>query len=229
MKKAKINEIFYSYQGEGPYQGTPQVFVRFSGCNLKCKFCDTKHYSHMIYNVDDLLKEVLPLASQCSPEHGIAITGGEPLCQAGFLLDFLPILKQKGCKIYLETNGILHDELEELLPYIDIIAMDFKLPSSTGLKPYWKEHEKFLKIALSKNVFVKAVVTDKTTQIDWQKSVDIVYRIAPQLLLVLQPITPIGNCKEPSEAKVFKFRNIALKKLNKVEIIPQSHPVLGIK
>lgn len=277
MKTARINEIFYSYQGEGPYQGVPQVFIRFSGCNIGCIYCDTEHYSYRIFNVSDLLKEVLlfSINVHLAPDsdvtsghrgeaHTVAITGGEPLCQAGFLIDFLPSLKQNGFKIYLETNGILHNELEDLLPHIDIIAMDFKLPSSTGRKAFWREHEEFLKIALSlsrpflqdnnpsqkqnfileeskpktgegskkgrdKEVFVKAVVTDQTTREDWQKTVDIIYRIAPHILLVLQPVTPFGNCRKPSEIKISTFRNIASGKLHKVEVIPQMHPVLGIR
>ncbi len=114
MKTARINEIFYSYQGEGPYQGVPQVFIRFSGCNLKCAYCDTDHSGYSLYNTEKLLMETL----YYTDIHSVSITGGEPLCHADFLSDFLPMLDKK---IYLETNGILYKELSLLLPYLRIL------------------------------------------------------------------------------------------------------------
>lgn len=65
----KINEIFYSLQGEGYHTGTPAIFVRFSGCNLKCDFCDTQHEEGTMMTDEEIITEVkniqpLPLSSQ---------------------------------------------------------------------------------------------------------------------------------------------------------------------
>lgn len=214
MKTAKINEVFYSLQGEGPYQGMPQVFIRFSGCNLNCVYCDTNHSGYNIYTKEKLLNKI-PMNNI----HSISITGGEPLCQADFLVEFLPMLKHK---VYLETNGMLVQELGKILPYVDIISMDFKLPSSTGQRAFWDEHREFLRIAMHKEVFVKIVITENTTLEDWMIAVDI---IIPEVLLVIQPVNPIG----PSEEKLQLFKDFAIRKLRRVEIIPQIHPVLGIR
>ena len=70
----KINEIFYSLQGEGYYSGTPAVFVRFSGCNLSCTFCDTQHQPGTMMSLQEIVQEVnkypnVPL---------VVLTGGEP-------------------------------------------------------------------------------------------------------------------------------------------------------
>ena len=70
----RINEIFYSIQGEGHFAGTPAVFVRFSGCNLACVFCDTKHQSFTEMTEDEIIAKV----SQY-PTHHVVITGGEPM------------------------------------------------------------------------------------------------------------------------------------------------------
>ena len=96
----KINEIFYSLQGEGFHAGTPAVFVRFSGCNLRCSFCDTQHQEGQMMSVQEIVEEVnkYPLAPL------VVLTGGEP----SLFIDetFVAELKQKtGKKIAIETNG----------------------------------------------------------------------------------------------------------------------------
>ena len=96
----KINEIFYSLQGEGYHSGTPAVFVRFSGCNLHCAFCDTQHQTGEMMSLQEIVDEVnkYPTAPL------VVLTGGEP----SLFIDeaFVAELKQKtGKKITIETNG----------------------------------------------------------------------------------------------------------------------------
>ena len=105
--KAKISEIFLSQQGEGPYHGLMQIFVRFSGCNLKCAYCDTVTDTFVGYTVSELISEIEKIGD--CPD--IAITGGEPLLQSSFLKEFLPLLKERNKSIYLETNGIYYQAL----------------------------------------------------------------------------------------------------------------------
>ena len=96
----KINEIFHSLQGEGFHTGTPAVFVRFSGCNLHCAFCDTQHQSGEMMTAQAIINKVnnYPNAPL------IVLTGGEP----SLFIDesFVAELKQKtGKRIAIETNG----------------------------------------------------------------------------------------------------------------------------
>lgn len=96
----RINEIFYSLQGEGFHTGTPAVFVRFSGCNLRCTFCDTQHQTGKMMSLQEIVDEVnnYPIAPL------LVLTGGEP----SLFIDeaFAAELKQKtGKKISIETNG----------------------------------------------------------------------------------------------------------------------------
>ena len=74
MNAYKINEIFYSLQGEGFYSGTPAVFVRFSGCNLRCEFCDTQHQQGMMMSLQDIVTEV----NKYPNAPLLVLTGGEP-------------------------------------------------------------------------------------------------------------------------------------------------------
>lgn len=94
----KINEIFYSLQGEGFHTGTPAVFIRFSGCNLKCSFCDTRHEDGTLMSDEEILQAV-----SAYPSNVVILTGGEP----SLWIDqsFIDLLHQAGKYICIETNG----------------------------------------------------------------------------------------------------------------------------
>lgn len=94
----RVNEIFESLQGEGYFTGTAAVFLRFSGCNLKCDFCDTIHEPFREMSVDEILSAV----SAFKPRH-IVITGGEPSLQIDEQL--VGMLHREGFFIQIETNG----------------------------------------------------------------------------------------------------------------------------
>ena len=94
----KINEIFYSLQGEGFHTGTPALFIRFSGCNLKCSFCDTKHEEGEWMSDEDIVAK----AKEC-PAKMVVLTGGEP----SLWIDeaFVEKLHQAGKYVCIDTNG----------------------------------------------------------------------------------------------------------------------------
>lgn len=100
MKKYKVNEIFYSIQGEGRWAGKAAIFVRFSGCNLKCPFCDTDFNAHEEMGEIDILKKIQSLSDSC---RFVVFTGGEPTLQVDESL--VVLLKKWGYYIAIETNG----------------------------------------------------------------------------------------------------------------------------
>lgn len=95
----RINEIFYSIQGEGYWSGTPSVFIRFAGCNLHCPFCDTDHSASGEYTLEALLDRIASFA----PCRHLVITGGEPSLQITRTL--VNRLSATGYYISVETNG----------------------------------------------------------------------------------------------------------------------------
>ncbi|MEA3328725.1 MAG: 7-carboxy-7-deazaguanine synthase QueE [Candidatus Omnitrophota bacterium] len=220
---AKISDLFESIQGEGIYQGVKQVFVRFYGCNLDyCRFCDTRLEYYHEYGIEELFNRILYYKQGF---HSLCLTGGEPLLQADFLKEFLKLLKTQRLTTYLETNGTLADQLSGLIDQIDIIAMDLKLPSSTGLRSFWPEHRKFLEIASSKIVFLKIVICNSTRQEDIEQALKIITGF--NLPLVLQP-----NYFEMNPGLVDKlksFQEVCLRGLSDVRIIPQLHKIMGVK
>ena len=94
----KVNEIFYSIQGEGFYSGTPAIFIRFSGCNLRCPFCDTKHQDGKEMSVSDIIEEISVMKSKF-----VVLTGGEPTLQINE--ELINKLHAHGYYIAVETNG----------------------------------------------------------------------------------------------------------------------------
>jgi organic radical activating enzyme len=226
MVKAKINEIFVSIQGEGKYVGQNQCFLRFYDCNLDCSYCDTDTAEFKEYASVELIEEIKRSTAKLEIRT-VSLTGGEPLLQRDFLLEFLPKLKSAGYEIYLETNGVLHDEMFDLIDYVDVVAMDIKLPSSTKQKDFWREHTEFLKVAKAKDVFVKTIICIETTIDDLKKAVDLVAKIDTTIQFILQP-----NSQELSKEladKLKEFKDYAKGFLLNVKLIPQLHKVLGVK
>ncbi len=222
--KAKISEVFYSIQGEGIYLGYPQIFIRFWGCNLdSCSYCDTNPAQFKEYSIDGLKQALKKLKTDC---HSISITGGEPLLQVDFIKQFLRSLYGAN-RIYLETNGILYHSLKKIIKDIDIIAMDMKLPSATGLEPFWDEHRKFLLMAWEKEVFVKLVITEETTLEDFRAALEIILSVDTSIPLVIQPHFEDSSPKLTD--KLLKFQKEAFKSLAHVRVIPQLHIGMGMR
>jgi len=222
--KGKIAEIFESVQGEGIYLGEKQIFVRFFGCNLKCKFCDTPLDRFTEYEPEELFKEIKLYQNK---PHSIAFTGGEPLLQKGFLKEILKLTHREGYKNYLETNGTLHNELGEVIDYVDIVAMDLKLPSSTGLPDFWHQHRLALLCAAKKETFLKMVVCHSTREEDVREGLKLIKEVSPSSLLVLQPNS--YESYDGMQKKLGHFKDMAKENNITVCIIPQIHRDMGIK
>lgn len=238
---AQISEIFQSFQGEGKYIGQRQIFLRFIGCNLSCSYCDTLIESEkycVVRNPKDIekkdnpltIEEVLSILDKFLKAqnifHSLVLTGGEPLLQVDFLKSFLPKVKLSK---YLETNGTLPDRLEEIIDLVDIVCVDFKLPSATKCDDYTSAHKSFIEIAQLKEVFVKAVFTRDTIVQEVDDMATIISEIDKNIPLVLQPATMSRSFKSiPTVEQFFTFHSIAKRKLNNVLVIPQCHKILKI-
>lgn len=220
--KTKVIEIFSSIQGEGPYVGAKQLFIRFSGCNLKCNYCDTE-FINAQFEVSS--KELLQKVEEFDLKqiHSISLTGGEPLLSVDFLKEFLPLLNKP---VYLETNATLSSKLSEIIDFIDIISADIKLESSSGMDVIAK-HDEFFDVAKkhNKEIFAKIVFDENIKEEEILKCVNLAKKY--NILLVLQPKTvedKIGVETKKIEEIFDKF----LDQYPNTRLIPQVHKFLEV-
>ena len=247
-----LSEIYSAIQGEGPFVGIRQIFVRLSACDLRCIWCDTPdslvrtefcsiengagtrkfHKVKNPVNTGDLLSHIKLL----SPElhHSISLTGGEPLLQFDFLNNFLPILKKEASlPVYLETGGHRPEELSKVINLLDFISMDFKLPSSAKTGILWDKHKEFLKVSSKaknlQNIWVKIVLTKDTRLDELIYSINIIKSIYPKnnLEIFLQPVTKINNINPPDELELLNIQRELLKIYPKIRVTPQVHRLIG--
>ena len=134
----KVNEIFYSIQGESSKAGLPCVFVRLTYCNLRCTYCDTEYafYEGKDYSVDEIIEEVKKYNCKL-----VEVTGGEPLVQ-NESKELMKQLCDKGFEVLLETAGNM--PIEDIDKRVKII-MDLKCPSSGMMKKNLYENTDHLK------------------------------------------------------------------------------------
>ena len=179
----KINEIFYSIQGEGKWSGFPNIFIRTTGCNLRCTYCDTKYaYENgKEMNIIDILKEIQKYL--CNK---ICITGGEPLLQQE-TYDLLDILLKRNYTICLETNGSL--SIEKIAGVKSLmISLDIKCPSS-GM------HEKmnFENLSyLTTDDQLKFIINNKK---DYDYAKSIIKKHNPKAIIFFQPVWSLNPRK----------------------------------
>ncbi len=238
--KANIIEVFSSIQGEGKYVGARQAFVRFAGCNLNCRYCDTDFSAKKYCKVEkvagsgefseyendmdtDVLVDILNGYFKIVPHHSVSFTGGEPLLYWEFIKE---ASKKINLPIFMETNGTLYDELENIIDNVDIISMDLKFPSATG-KNLFNVHKKFLEIAKNKDLYVKIILTGELSFEEIEEAAHLLKDTAEDIMLVIQPATPFGGMSAPDLKKIFQTQDFLLKYLKNVRVIPQTHRILG--
>lgn len=242
----KVYEIFSSFQGEGIHLGKAQIFLRTAGCNLNCRYCDTRPARAAVpttrVEVEPFSRgfEELPnpvpvdrlaglLRGLWRPGfHSLSLTGGEPLLQADELADLLDIMGAECPPVYLETNGTLPQALEILVDRVTIISMDVKLESVTGEAGRLPEHCAFLARTRPGQAFLKLVVCEGLDLDEMEEAAMELGSLGRARCLVLQPVTAMGGARPPSLETLRQAFTIAGRYLEDVRIIPQAHRLAGI-
>ena len=180
----KINEIYLSVQGESTHTGLPCIFIRLTGCNLRCSWCDTAYAFHEGKNmsIDEILQKVENFGI-----HLVEITGGEPLMQDN-VYTLMKRLIEKGYKVMLETGGSIS---LERVPKDVIKIMDLKCPGSGEQD---KNNLDNLKL-LAPHDEVKFVILDKKDY-EWSRDIIKKYKINETAHILFSPVFDKLELKE---------------------------------
>ncbi len=256
LPTARLIEVFSAIQGEGLNVGTRQIFIRFALCDLRCHFCDSAHTwsvpstcrcerSPGVRDFEihsnpvplNILLETVERQNLPGLHDSISLTGGEPLLHAPFLLQFLPQVRYStGLPIYLETGGHRPEQLATILPYIDSVGMDLKLPSVSGENRF-SEHEEFLQRChrASVEVFVKLIISSQTNTDELKRAAELVAAVNPEIPVFLQPVTPLEPSQQfgeiqvlaPTPEQVLTWQALMKRSLKQVRVVPQTHKMLN--
>lgn len=228
---APVNEVFFSFQGEGLRAGEPQIFVRFAGCNLRCRYCDTPAARNPSAGkktaVAALVRKIAKIASFARPRpRTISLTGGEPLLYPDFVAALIGELRKREFRVSLETNASLPEAFEKLARLADYISADVKPPSAAG-KNLFAVYAKAFPAAAGE-LSVKLVLDDKTRLSEVLATARLIKKFAPAAGLTLQPATPSRDAGTVAPANLFRFARSAESILGdgRAGIIPQLHKLL---
>ncbi len=187
MTQLKIFEIFYSLQGESSRVGLPTIFIRLSGCPMRCHYCDTAYafQGGSMMTVDEIMETIKKYDTRY-----VTVTGGEPLAQKE-VLSLLKVLADQNYEVSLETGGGL--SIKEVDPRIKII-LDIKTPESgEEKKNYWDN----LNLIHSKDE-IKFVLCSREDY-DWAKKILNQYKLTEKCDVLFSPVyqklntTDLGN------------------------------------
>ncbi|MCS3923174.1 7-carboxy-7-deazaguanine synthase QueE [Methanosalsum natronophilum] len=234
---APLQEIFCSVQGEGPYIGMRQVFVRFAGCNLSCSYCDTPQKTDKYFKFEripgsfefeSMANPITPsrlneLVSRFDQVHSISLTGGEPLLYSDFIQEL-----DTRYPLYLESNMTLPENARQISDKIRFVSGDIKMQGDVNV-PELSSHIdstikcfKELRTTKTRDCFAKVIISKYT---ETEQIYDIVTEISQYIsCIVLQPVTsPTDRCDLDV---LLQFQNKLLNIID-ARIIPQSHKMLG--
>ncbi|HEX6377979.1 MAG TPA: 7-carboxy-7-deazaguanine synthase QueE [Nitrososphaeraceae archaeon] len=237
--RARVSEIFTSIEGEGIFVGKKTLFIRFSGCHLKCRWCDTKYAlpldsgtEYQIDEIEDLIiRELQPFT------YKVNFTGGEPLLQTDAVIKLADFIKkQTNLKTYIESSCFDSELFSKVLPYIDICKIEFKTDDSKVVEnevydSLLLNEIKCLELAVESNktTYIKIVVTNSTNLESFK---NLVYNISKKIRpsdIVGFIIQPSHGVDQPTVNKLLDTYDIVQPMFPEVRIISQLHKEIGAR
>lgn len=237
--RARVSEIFTSIEGEGIFVGKKTLFIRFSGCHLKCRWCDTQYAlpldsgtEYQIDEIEDLIiRELQPFT------YKVNFTGGEPLLQTDAVIKLADFIKkQTKLKTYIESSCFDSELFSKVLPYMDICKIEFKTDDSKVVEnevydSLLLNEIKCLELAVESNktTYIKIVVTNSTNLESFK---NLVYNISKKIRpsdIVGFIIQPSHGVDQPTVNKLLDTYDIVQPMFPEVRIIPQLHKEIGAR
>lgn len=211
MNTYKIAEMFSSINGEGTHAGQLAFFVRFTGCNLNCSYCDTKWANVPNAEYTEMTADEIRSEAQKSGIRNVTVTGGEPLIQPN-IVPLLETLCGDGRYVEIETNGSADvSEVLKIKGNRPALTMDYKLPSS-GMESFMRTENFALLEAKDTVKFVSGSLADLERALEIIRKYGLIGKCAVY-------ISPVFGKLKPAEIVDFMLAN----KLNGVNVQLQMH------
>ena len=234
--KVRLFEIFTSVEGEGILYGTKTLFVRLAGCPFTCFYCDTKESlpldSGTEYSIEDANK--LIDSNLKRQTYKVNFTGGDPLIQHEAVALLAKHIQEKKIPTYLESSCFDVDRFNHVLPFIDIVKIEFKTKDSdfVDVKHYDKMIGHTMKCLQSsvkskKTTYIKVVVSSKTQPNEFAKLVKEIFDIVSKDDLDGFIIQPTYGISEPSLDLLLELYDLVYPHYIDVKVVPQLHKFIG--
>jgi 7-carboxy-7-deazaguanine synthase len=237
--RVRVSEIFTSVEGEGIFIGKKTLFIRLSGCHLKCRWCDTKYALALDSGIDYQVEEIKDrIVKELQPfTYKVNFTGGEPLLQIEAVIQLADFIKRHtNLKTYIESSCFDSELFSKILPYMDICKVEFKTEDSKVVEDEHYDNLllnefRCLELAVQNNktTYIKIIVTN-STKLDSFKN--LVYNISKKIRtsdIMGFVIQPSDSIDQPTVNKLLDVYDIVQPMYPEVRIIPQLHKVIGAR
>ena len=234
--KVRLFEIFTSVEGEGIVYGTKTLFVRLAGCPFTCFYCDTKESlpldSGTEYSIDDATK--LIDSNLKDQTYKVNFTGGDPLIQHEAVALLAKHIQDKKIPTYLESSCFDIDRFNHVLPFIDIVKIEFKTKDSDFVDS--KHYEKLIghtmkclesSVKAKKTTYIKIVVSSKTQLDEFKELVNQIFEVISKDAINGFIIQPTYGISEPSLDLLLDLYDIVYPHYIDVKVVPQLHKFIG--
>jgi 7-carboxy-7-deazaguanine synthase len=234
--KVRIFEIFTSVEGEGILYGTKTLFVRLAGCPFTCFYCDTKESlpldSGTEYSIEDANK--LIDSNLKKQTYKVNFTGGDPLIQHQAVAQLAKHIQEKNIPTYLESSCFDVEKFNHVLPFIDIVKIEFKTKDSEFVEE--KIYDKFIthtmkclesSVNAKKTTFIKIVVSSKTKLDDFKELTNQIFSTVSKNNISGFVIQPTYGVSEPSLDLLLDLYDIVYPNYIDVKVVPQLHKFIG--
>ena len=234
--KVRLFEIFTSVEGEGILYGTKTLFVRLAGCPFSCFYCDTKESlpsdSGTEYSIEDA--NCLIDSSLKNQTYKVNFTGGDPLIQHEAVALLAKHIQDKKIPTYLESSCFDVDRFDHVLPFIDIVKIEFKTKDSdfVDAKHYKKLIGHTMKCLQSsvkskKITYIKVVVSSKTQPNEFAMLVEEIFNVISKDDIDGFIIQPTYGISEPSLELLLELYDLVYPHYIDVKVVPQLHKFIG--
>mgnify|MGYP000468786239 FL=1 len=234
--KVRLFEIFTSVEGEGILYGTKTLFVRLAGCPFTCFYCDTKESLPLDSGTEYSIEEANKLidSNLKNQTYKVNFTGGDPLIQHQAVAQLAKHIQDKKIPTYLESSCFDIDRFNHVLPFIDIVKIEFKTKDSDFVDS--KHYEKLIghtmkclesSVSAKKTTYIKVVVSAKTKPDDFSQLVKQIFEIISKDKIDGFIIQPTYGVAEPSLDLLLSLYDIVFPHYNEVKVVPQLHKFIG--